>query len=492
MRRKWYILLPLSLGLAAAPTIAKRIPELYRSETLIMVVPQRVPDEFVKPTVTGSVEDRLATINDVILSRSRLERIINDFDLYKEQRATGLLEDVIQRMRDDITVDVQGRQSFMVAFASRDPVVAKNVTTRLASLYIDENEQERERLAESTSLFLESQLEEAKERLVEHEKKLESYRKQFSGELPTQINSMFQSIQSAQLRLQSNAEAMNRLRERRLLIERQIGDLELAAPDSKAVEPPSAQALATAEDQLKQLMLRYTPDHPNVRAAQRGIADLKAQVEAARTAPPSSDPPPAEEVARRKKIEELKEDIAIVDRQLNGRESEETAINQSIQGLQTDVAGVPTRESELVELTRDYGTLQATYTSLLAKRQESKLAENLERRQVGERFRVLDEATVPQRPFNQRERLAWTAAGPVVGFVLGLLLAAFMELRDSSFKNEDEVMSLLSLPVLALVPVIASERERRLRRVRLVAMNVAGTLVVIASLTLVIVWQFQP
>jgi uncharacterized protein involved in exopolysaccharide biosynthesis len=222
LRRKWYILLPLSLGLAAAPSIAQRIPELYQSQTLIMVIPQRVPDEFVKPTVTGSVEDRLATINEVILSRSRLERIISEFDLYKEERAAGLMEDVIQRMRDDIIVDVQGRQSFVVGFISQDPVVARNVTSSLASLYIDENEQERERLAESTSLFLESQLEEAKQRLVEHEKKLEEYRKRFSGELPSQVNSMFQSIQSAQLRLQSNAEATNRLRERRLLIERQI------------------------------------------------------------------------------------------------------------------------------------------------------------------------------------------------------------------------------------------------------------------------------
>src|SRR4029453_7990041 len=176
LRRKWFILLPLSLGLAAAPSIAARIPELYRAETLVMVVPQRVPDDYVKPTVTGSVEDRLASINDVILSRSRLERIIADFDLYKGERATGLMEDVVQGMRDQISVEPEGRQSFRVSFVNLDPVLAQKVTNRLGSLYIEENERERQNQAEGTSRFLESQLEVAKQRLVEHGEKRDNYK----------------------------------------------------------------------------------------------------------------------------------------------------------------------------------------------------------------------------------------------------------------------------------------------------------------------------
>ena len=491
LRRKWFILLPLSLGLAAAPSIAARIPELYRAETLMMVVPQRVPDDYVKPTVTGSVEDRLASINDVILSRSRLERIIAEFDLYKEERATGLMEDVVQGMRDQISVEPEGRQSFRVSFVNLDPVLAQKVTNRLGSLYIEENERERQNQAEGTSRFLESQLEVAKQRLVEHEKKLENYQRQFSGELPSQVNSMFQSMQSAQTRLQANADAMNRLRERRLLIERQVGDLELAQGPTKA-QVPSAQLLNAAEEQLKQLRIRYTPDHPNVRGAERAVRELKARYEEEmRDASAADAAPSPEEVARQKRMTELKEDLSIIDGQLKERESEEARINASMQALQKDVAGVPSRESDLVELTRDYGTLQQVYTSLLTKRQESQLAENLERRQIGEQFRILDEATVPQRPFNLKERLALTSSGAIAGFMLGVLLGAFMELRDSSFKSESDVTSVLSLPVLALVPVVASERERRARRLRRLALNVAGTIVVVASVAVVIVWRLQ-
>ena len=97
-RRRWLIILPSAVGLAVALVVASRLPKLYRSETLIMVVPQRIPDSYVTPTVTATVEDRLPTITDQILSRSRLERIILDFDLYRDQRASGIMEDVVQRI----------------------------------------------------------------------------------------------------------------------------------------------------------------------------------------------------------------------------------------------------------------------------------------------------------------------------------------------------------------------------------------------------------
>ena len=184
--------------------------------------------------------------------------------------------------------------------------------------------------------------------------------------------------------------------------------------------------------------------------------------------------------------------MAFIDQQIKTREEEEARLNASIQDYQQKVAAVPARESELVELTRDYGTLQASYAGLLAKRQESQLAENLERRQIGEQFRVLDPASLPQRPFNFNARLAWTASGAIAGFMLGLLIAAFLELQDSSFKSEDDVMRALSLPVLALVPVIASDREKRARRWRTLALNVAGTMVVLASVGVLIAWRLQP
>ena len=122
---------------------------------------------------------------------------------------------------------------------------------------------------------------------------------------------------------------------------------------------------------------------------------------------------------------------------------------------------VPTRESELVELTRDYSTLQAGYASLLTKREDSKIAANLERRQIGEQFRVVDPASLPEKPYNQLQRLGAMASGPVAGLVLGVLLVGFLEYRDSSFRGEEDVLRVLSVPVLAMVPLMASDREQR-------------------------------
>ena len=98
-RRRWLILVPFAFGVAIAPLLARYAPERYRSEALILVIPQQVPDNYVKPTVSESVEERLPAITDQILSRSRLERIIQEMDLYKAERAREVMEDVVQTMR---------------------------------------------------------------------------------------------------------------------------------------------------------------------------------------------------------------------------------------------------------------------------------------------------------------------------------------------------------------------------------------------------------
>ena len=181
IRKGWIIVLLSSVGIATAPLIARSVPKLYRSETQIMVIPQRVPDTYVKSTVTEKMEDRLPSISNLILSRSRLERIINDFSLYPEDRAKGIMEDVVQHLRSDINVQVEGQDSFRVRYVSHDAQTAQKVTARLASLYIEENLRDRANLADETNLFLESQLNDAKDRLVEHEKKLEEYPTEIRG-----------------------------------------------------------------------------------------------------------------------------------------------------------------------------------------------------------------------------------------------------------------------------------------------------------------------
>ena len=508
LRRKWLIILPLIVGAAGGVVVFRKMPKMYRSETLIMVVPQRIPDSYVKSTVTATVQDRLTSISDQILSRSRLERIILDLDLYKEMRENGIMEDVVQRMRSDIKPSVDGKEatSFRVSYISRDPKTAQKVTERLATLYIDENLRDRESLAESTNQFLESQLEDAKRRLIEHEKKLEEYRRAHSGQLPSQLQSNLQAIQNAQMQLQAMSESINRARERRLLLERQLADaqtfpLAVVQPNAptgttEAVAPSAAQQLENAQARLELYRLRYTEDHPDVKSLQRTIAELKikADEEAKKPPTPSTDKPlsPAE-VARQKRVRDLQADLDVIDRQVTTALNEETRLKNVISDDQAKVDVVPSRESDLVELMRDYTTLQETYSSLLKKREESKLAANLERRQIGEQFKVLDPASLPERPYNQNKRLTALIGGAIGGLALGLAFVGLLEARDSSFKSEEDVLRVLTLPVLALVPVMLSEsdlQQNHRRRRRKLVMAFAGTLVLIVSAAAV-VWKLQ-
>jgi polysaccharide chain length determinant protein (PEP-CTERM system associated) len=503
--RKWILAIAFLICSAGAVVYAKRLPNEYRSETVIMLVPQRIPDSYVKTTVTGKIEDRLVTLREQILSRSRLERIVLDLDLYPELRRRVPMEDVIQRMRGDIDITLEVKESFRVSYIARDARTAQRVAERLAALFIEENLKDRENLAEETNQFLDSQLEDAKRRLIEHEKKLEDYRRRFAGQLPTQAPANLQAIQSAQSQLQALGESVDRDRDRRLLLERQLNDLQtpdpvmpiVAAPAVPGQEPPVptesfAQQLETAQARLRALLLRDTPDHPDVKMMQRTIRDLQAKLDQEHAqAPKETEKPmtPAE-AQRQKRIRDLTAQIADIDRDLKDKQDQDRQLRQTILGYQSKVDAVPTRESELVELTRDYTTLQSTYQSLLSKREESKIAANLERRNIGEQFRVLDQARVPENPFRpQRRLIALSGAG--AGLIVGLAIVGFLEYRDTSFKNEDEVVRLLSVPVLAVVPVMISPLEKGRQKRRTLLVTLGGGVMLLCTVAALVLWRLR-
>jgi polysaccharide chain length determinant protein (PEP-CTERM system associated) len=505
LKHRWVVLLPFAVGLAIVPLLAPFAPERYRSETLIMVVPQRVPEKIVTSTVTQTIEDRLPAISEQILSRSRLERIIQEMDLYQDLRRRQVMEDVVQQMRGDVTVSLTTKDasSFRVGYVSDRADTARKVTERLASLYIEQNVSDRESQAEATRVFIENRLEEAKKRLIEQEQKLEAYSRQHAGQLPAQLAGNLQAIQNASLQLQAISESTNRALERRLVIERQmmVPAVPLSAPivSSDAAEAPisgtPAQQLELARARLAANLRIYTPAHPEVVSLERLIADLTVRVESetpvsATQALAERPLSPAEE-AQRKKVLDLQADLAVVDHQLTANKNEDARLRSLIASYQAKVDAVPSRESELVELMRDYSTLQEAYASLWFMREESQIAEAMERRQIGEQIRILDPASLPERPFYLLQRVAFTGSGAAAGLVLGLAIVGLIEYRNSSFRREEDVYRTLSLPVLAMVPVMSSDREQRAGRRRRRLLDLAGTTALVVAVVVVVVWRLQ-
>jgi len=504
-RRSWVVLAVFAFCAVTAIAVSKALPNKFRSETLIMLIPQRIPEAYVKGAVSASIADRLNSLQDQILSRSRLERIILDLNLYEAPRRELPMEDVVQRMRDDILVKVEGKESFRISYVNRDAKTAQKTTERLASLFIEENMRDRENVAEDTNQFLDSQLEDAKRRLLEHEKKLEEYRSRYGGELPTQVTSNLQAIQNLQVQLQSLSEAADRARERRLLLERQIADLQVEAapvtpqPATTVAQEgisgeTAGQQLQTARKLLENMQTRYKPDHPDVKAMQRRIRELEAKAADEQSKRPETPPdslkdlPPAER-ARQQRIRDLKLQIDDIDRQLGDKQEQDQKLRGLVSEYQSKLDAVPKRESDLIELSRDYTTLQASYQSLLVKREEAKLAANLERRNIGEQFKVLDPARAPERPFSPN-RIAIDLGGAGAGLFLGVLLVGLLEYRDSSFTSEEEVIRLLNVRVLALVPLMVSDAERRSRKWRLTLIGV-GVVVLAASGAALALWRMR-
>ena len=484
-RRKWLIVLPALAVAAAAIVMINRLPDLYRAETLILVVPQRVPESYVRSTVTARIEDRLQSISQQIMSRTRLEQVINDFNLYAQERANKeLMEDIVERMRTrDIGINIIKGDAFRVSYTASDPRVAMRVTERLGSLFIDESLRDREVLADGTTDFLATQLDEAQRRLVANENKLLEYQRLHDGELPAQTPANLQALHNAEQALQSLGQSLNHDRERRITLERTVADI-IETPDAApAVDKPAPvqsfnleEELATQKRALLAVELKLRPDHPDVRKQRRVIEELEKRVEAQKllgelTARPTG-PAVMMDPAKRKRLTEARIELDNLDRQIQGKLAEEGRLQGMIAMYNARIQAAPLREAELTALTRDYETLQQSYRNLLEKKEESQISANLEKRQIGEQFKILDPARMPERPASpDRPRLYVMAM--LAALAIGLAAAAAAEFFDRSLRSEADVRAALNLMVLATIPDMHDTPVRRSRRK--VAIGVAAT-----------------
>lgn len=441
-RRRWYLFSAMVIALATGSYLAITLPKIYSARTVILVEPQRVPQNYVKSIVSDDINSRINTISQQILSRTNLEVIINQFNLFTRPEFDGMfIEDKINILKGQIRIRVQGNKrnsastSFSIRVNNKDPKLAMFIANALAASFITENLKVRETQAVGTSEFLDAELSTMRVRLEEQEQRLADYRQAHMGEMPEQLDTNLKIIQVLQDELQKKESDLQDLQNQTYEIR------ELAAKGDEYPAPGVQPNINSLRRRLVDLEARYTAKHPDIIRTKQMIIELENR-------PPSAD---GDEVDV---LEEIGE-------KMDATKGEIAEIRTQINRYKQRVEATPQRELDLIGLNRDYNNIKGTYQSLLKRRLEAEIAVNMERRQKGEQFRILDRAIEPNRPYEpdmQRLFMMVLASGLGVGCSLVLLA----ELMDNAFRSPDEVAGALDLPILAMVPAIASVRTRAL------------------------------
>jgi len=495
-RRKWLALLAFAIPFVTAVSLITFMPSLYRSTATILVDRQQVPETMVRPTVTSALETRLHSISQEILSRSRLDALIRQFNLYADtRRGTQQLEDVIQRMRGDIKLELKSVDqtedrrtatiSFTLSYAGRNPEVVARVTNTLASFYIEENLKARERQAAGTAEFLKVQIADVKKRLDAQEALVSEFKKRYMGELPQQTDANFNAIDRLNMQLRLNSDNQARAIDRRDALARQLADAASLSPAAAASPEGRVDRLARLHEELRALRGTYSDKYPDIVRLKQEIAELErdiAATDATKAADTAKDKKPTSAVSPF--VLRIKESQALVDSELNILRNEEKRLRDALASYVGRVQNSPAREKEMRELSRDYEATREYYASLMKRYDDAQLAESMEQRQKGEQFRLIDAAVPAGEPSapNRLRLIMLTLVG-----CLGLAVAAVVvaEQINPSFHSVDDLRALSTVPVLLTIPLIVTpdDTRRGIRRLRLAAAATAIGLVVLVGVS---------
>jgi polysaccharide chain length determinant protein (PEP-CTERM system associated) len=496
-RRHWYFVIPLFVGWVLVWGASWLMPSVYRSGTLILVEQPTVPLQYVTPNVTDSLQDRLQSITQQILSRTRLLHIIQDLNLYSADRQRTNPDQLVERMRKDIDIDLvrsPGEQltAFNVYYSSHDPVVAQQVTRQLTDLFISENLEVRQAQSEETTKFLESQLEEARKTLSDQEQKMREYKDRHLGELPTQLQSNLQILGGMQTQLQSEEDGLNTAKQQNAYLQSLLGQYRTMptltkGPDGAPSELTAVdQELDTLNHQLTDLKSRYTDRHPDVRKVEEEIAETqkrKEQLLASQKNPKSGAENPSQDSdIKNPAVLQLQGQLQANQIEIANREREIAEIKAKINSNQSHLNQEPVREQELSDLSRGYEQSQANYDDLLKKKNASEMANSMEMRQQGEHFRILDPPSLPVTPFSP-DRLKLCGMGLFAGLALGAVFTVGAEMVDDRLYSEKDLKQLVNADIISEIPnIITVDDEKKLRRVnQLQWMSAAVVLAIIAA-----------
>jgi len=490
LRRIWYIVIPFIVIMAAATLYAFLLPKMYRATALILVAAQKVPESFVQPTVTSKIADRLQSISQEIMSRTRLEQVISEFKLYSEEAKSLSREEIIELMRKNIQVEIEGKEGrggresfFTISYIGKDPGVVARVTNKLTSLFIEENLKLREEQSQGTSDFVSIELNATRAKLEEQEAAITLFKKQFMGELPEQREANLRIVDQLQIQSLKINDNVKAAQDRKMIIQQQLSDTKMqmafgplsgnpkeertaatTESDFSRLPLPTQKVLSRYQEQLNQgryllleLKSKYKENHPDILKAKRYVAELEEKIENIKAQEMGENMEAKETTISSsplvESVKQMERQLLATDLEIKRLQEEDSKIKTKIAQVQGRIEKTPIREIAQSNLTRDYENMKESYQTLLKKSQEAQQAENLERRQKGEQFKVVDPASIPEKPM-QEKVLRILIFGLLLGMGSGIGMAFLREQMDRSFRDAGDLEATMEFKVLANIPKI--------------------------------------
>ena len=468
VRRKWWIIVPVLLSILAGAVDIKITPKSYKANTLILVEGQKVPTSYVRSTVTESLQSRLHTITQQVYSRTNLEKIIEQFNLDADNRKERPTAELVKNLRQKININLRGSgrtQAFEISFIWHNPKTVAEVTNAIASQFIEQNLKVREDMAMGTTAFLENEAEKMRIELEDHEKRLELFNKQHMGMLPSELGSnlnilgqLKEELNHLETRIQAeNAQAVMLQRQAQMIQMEQMqpSDLIEIVPDEAG--GMQSEDITDLESQVRQLRLQYTEKHPDVVALRRRISLIQQNLTDDTTGNEASPSESVEDFPAQFdnplafQQDQISFQLEEINKNIESYQKKIREIKNKIQVYNNRIERIPEVELDLTKLTRDYSTMRSRYQSLLQKKIDARMAEELERRQKGEQFKVLDSAIIPEKPFKPDVKKVMLLA-LMAGLGIGCGLAYLREIMDGGFYSTEDLEAFLGAKVLVSIP----------------------------------------
>lgn len=475
--KRWRLITAcLLLAVTAGLIVYLAIPKSYQSTSTLSYEQQQINPTRMDPEQgRNQLKEAVATLQEVVLSRNNLEKLIDQFSLYEEARKRLPIEDVIETMRKDIKIMPASRGDiFSVSFQGQDPDKVMKVTNALAALFIEENLKYRGERATETSKYTSEELGMAKKVMDEKEQLMRDYKLKYYNELPEQRASNMERLNTLNQQSQRLQEAVQNLERTKIMAQEQVAMLRRlsAAGVSSASAPSDAQAarqpltdgqrLQQLREHYNTLLIKYTEKHPEVVRTKRLIEQLERRS--------GKEPPTAPAISAKSEtsaghaetLEIGRQQIQLAEYEANLRQlrAELATLPAEIAKYQGWIEATPVREAEWNALTRDYNELRRHYDELVARNLQAQSTETLERKQKGSKFKIVDSARRPDKPFKPNFLKIFLAV-IAVGLGLGLGSTIVLDFIDTSFKDASEIEDYLGVPVICALPLITSEAEKR-------------------------------